>query len=620
MPIPDLEKLIADAAVSNRYQKQLDRIRENGLPSDCIDDAVEGVMDHLGTAHRSVVIYGDPQSGKTEMMICLTAKLLDCGHQTIVHLMNDSVDLLRQSLDRFKLAGLAPAPRNSSDLINYPLTPGHAAIVFCKKNARDLIKLITALNGISLVVVIDDEADYATPNAKVNVQQRTRINELVSELLGDDGTYIGVTATPARLNLNNTFNNSPEAWVQFRPHDAYTGHEHFFPVGQAPAYRLTLIAGPGSADDARRALARFLVTVAHLNISAQLRNEPEKNYTFLVHTSGKTADHDEDRRIIEDMMTSLVEKSGADFETLTHAIHEEAESLYPDDDAHQLTVYVLQNASRSSFVVLNSKRDRKTAGDKPTEPTCPFTVIIGGNIVSRGVTFPNLLAMFFTRNVKTKLQQDTYIQRARMFGARGEYLEHFELTIPAALYGDWSRCFVFHRLALQAIRNENPSPVWLGDRRISIAAASSIDRSTVVMDKGEMSFQMFDCDDPGALDDIVNAGPTDVNTLECLAEVVGGAMPAFLIDYLRAALRIAPNSLAIHASSSVGGYNDPEVVATISRARGFIGNPQLEQTRFPAALHHVKIFHNAKGKARVFYKAIGGVQFVQNTATQGATG
>src|SRR4029078_11818349 len=105
-----------------------------------------------------------------------------------------------------------------------------------------------------------------------------------------------------------------------------------------------------------------------------------------------------------------------------------------------------------------------------------FTVIIGGNIVSRGVTFPNLLSMYFTRTVKTKLQQDTYIQRARMFGARGAYLKHFELTIPRDLYSDWHRCFVFHRLALKTIENEKISPVWIGDTRISIAASSSIDR------------------------------------------------------------------------------------------------------------------------------------------------
>jgi hypothetical protein len=44
-----------------------------------------------------------------------------------------------------------------------------------------------------------------------------------------------------------------------------------------------------------------------------------------------------------------------------------------------------------------------------------------------------------------------------------------------------------------------------------------------------------------------------------------------------------------------------------------MGDPQMERARFPKAIHHVKIFYNNKGKARVFYKNRGGVQFVQNT-------
>src|SRR6185437_7198597 len=151
-------------------------------------------------------------------------------------------------------------------------------------------------------------------------------------------------------------------------------------------------------------------------------------------------------------------QTGKQFTKFAEVVHRTAGELFANENAGGLTGYVIANASRSAFIVLNSQRDRKSAGDKPTIPTCPFTVIIGGNIVSRGVTFPNLLSMFFTRDVKTKLQQDTYIQRARMFGARGKYLQHFELTIPRALYDDWHRCFVFHRLALQAIKDNKLSP------------------------------------------------------------------------------------------------------------------------------------------------------------------
>jgi hypothetical protein len=610
---PNFDKLDAEATLKDQYKKQLNRLAAAGQQTDCISDAVDGVIANLPTASPgSLVIYGDPQSGKTEMMICLTARLLDAGHRTIIHLMNDSVDLLMQNLDRFKLAGLAPAPRNASDLANSPLVPGHSTILFCKKNAKDLSKLINEVKHVGPVIVIDDEADYATPNAKVNTKEKTKINGLVSQLLGANGRYIGVTATPARLNLNNTFNNSTETWVNFRAHGAYTGQDVFFPLTGTAPYRLTQISAPATADDVRNALARFLVTVAYLNIAATGQGKGEENYSFLVHTSGKTDDHKSDRKVIEDAMTALIGRSGAAYKAFVQVIYTEAGKLYPSEDPHGLTGYVIANASRSSFVVLNSKRDRASAGDKPTVPTCPFTVIIGGNIVSRGVTFPNLLSMFFTRDVKTKLQQDTYIQRARMFGARGKYLKNFELTIPGSLYSDWHRCFVFHRLALQAIKDNKVSPVWIGDTRISIAASSSIDRGTVDLDKGEMSFQIFDCGDLNKLNAIVESDPTDLETLKTLAAEIGAALPKFLIEYLDSALKVRPGTLAIHTAGSIAGYGASADLKAISRTKGFLGKPQLEEKKFPNAVHHVKIMHNGSERARVFYKNKGGVQFVQN--------
>ena len=606
-------KRFAAAAIKDQYTRQLNRVRANEQQTDKIEGAVDEVIANLPKASTgSLVIYGDPQSGKTEMMICLTARLLDDGHKIIIHLLNDSVDLLAQSLDRFRLAGLAPAPRNAADLAHSPLAEGHNAILFCKKNASDLKKLISQLEKSGPVVVIDDEADYATPNAKINKNETTKINNLVSNLLGRKGKYIGVTATPARLNLNNTFDNKTETWVHFRPHDAYTGQDEFFPQSGKLPYRRNLLQGGGTGTDATNALARFLVTVAYLNTTATAKGELEENYSFLVHTSGRTADHKADRVTIEAAMTALVSRRGARFNAFLKVVYEQAKQLYATASADALTEYVVANASRRSFIVLNSQRDRATAGDKPTMPTCPFTVIIGGNIVSRGVTFPNLLSMFFTRDVKTKLQQDTYIQRARMFGARGKYLEHFELTIPDHLYADWHRCFVFHRLALQAIENNKVSPVWIGDSRISIAASSSIDRGNVNLNKGEMSFQMFDCPDPAKLDAIVTADPQSLKTLEKLAASVGEALPRFLIEYLETTLKVAPRTLAIHTSRSIAGYKERSDREDISRTKGFIGNPQLESGKFPNAIHHVKIFHNGQGKARVFYKNQGGVQFIQN--------
>jgi hypothetical protein len=231
MPVAiDVSKFKDKAKLTDRYSKQLQRLHGSKIATGCIEEAVDGTLAHLSDGKKtSLVIYGEPQSGKTEMMICLTATLLDKGHAIIVHLMNDSVDLLTQNLKRFKASGLAPAAKSLSEVLqSTPDSPG-GLVVFCKKNPKDLDKLISWLKGQGTVVVIDDEADYASPNAKVNEGTKTKINELVSKLIGD-GYYVGVTATPARLDLNNTFGNDTELWVNFPPHAEYTGQDVFFPI------------------------------------------------------------------------------------------------------------------------------------------------------------------------------------------------------------------------------------------------------------------------------------------------------------------------------------------------------------------------------------------------------
>src|ERR1700740_1672263 len=394
----DLAKFKSKAKLKDGYAKQLHRLQNKGIAPACIEQAVNGAVANFTKGKASLVIYGEPQSGTTEMMICLTAKLLDDGHSVIVHLMNDSVDLLAQNLTRFRASGLAPAPRSLSEVLQS--SNGHnpkELVVFCKKNVHDLDKLVTRLAGTGKVVVIDDEADYATPNAKVNEGTKTKVNQRVSKLIGNDGSYIGVTATPARLDLNNKFKNDTAKWVSFPPHTEYTGQDVFFPLNKKVPYRLTFLDQGGSPEEARDTFVRFLVTAAYLNL---YENGAEENYTMLVHTSGRREEHEVDRVTIETSVQALIDSDSTEFDDLVTRVHKAAQSLYPNNDADLLTNYVVENASRATLVVLNSKRDRKAAGENATEPSSPFTIIIGGNIVSRGVTFPNLLSMFFTRNVK----------------------------------------------------------------------------------------------------------------------------------------------------------------------------------------------------------------------------
>lgn len=611
----DLSKFKSASAAKNQYQRQLKRLSDSGKSVDSIERAVRDSLHNLGgTGRKSFVVYGEPQSGKTEMMICLTAKLLDEGRSFILHLLNDSVDLLGQNLGRFKISGLAPSAQNFSEILDpaISLKKGNH-VIFCKKNAKDLQKLYNKIGALKDIVIIDDEADYASPNAKVNKDEKTKINALISDIMGTTGDYIGVTATPARLDLNNTFDNDNNLWVNFPAHDHYTGQNVFFPVDDADIqdnskkFLLTLLSDKG--DDpkfARAALFSFLVNVSYLN---NYNNDSETNYSMLIHTSGKKVDHKTDWDTMQEALASLVDHDSNKFDIYAKDIWTIAHDRYADADPDLITTYILDNISRNAIIILNSDSDFRQNGQSATNPSSLFTIVIGGNIVSRGVTFDNLLSMFFTRDVKHKIQQDTYIQRARMFGSRGKYLEFFELTIPEALYKDWHRCFVFHRLSLASINSGKGSPVWLSDGRISAVASSSVDKSTVDIDRGEMSFAIFSYG--SNIDDIIAAGKSNSEKLDLLAAELGDdAFPEYLRRFITRTSTSVEFSVAIQKTASVYPKMTPDEKATISRKKGLMGSSQLAGAG--SAQHFIKIFKNEEGNARLFYKYDGSIQFMKN--------
>jgi hypothetical protein len=285
------------------------------------------------------------------------------------------------------------------------------------------------------------------------------------------------------------------------------------------------------------------------------------------------------------------------------------------EKANDIVKYILATCDRNNIVVMNSDKEVNAADNRTgTDPSAPFTVIIGGNIISRGVTFNNLLSMFFTRDVKHKLQQDTYIQRARMFGSRKVYLEYFELTIPKTLYLDWQRCFIFHRLSLEARKQNNRSPVWLDGERITASASSSIDKTNILVDRGEMSFDLFDYD-PAGIKEIVEQKIAPLRKVKALAELLGKhRLPDYLINYIENFCPAGDESIAVHNPRTIAGYSDkPGEIdkATITRTKGFIGDREMEPSKYPNAIHHINILFNEIGKARVFYKYQGNIRFLR---------
>ena len=614
MNISDWSSIVGKSGC-DQYENRISALKDKGIDTSSIEATVEQTIRNLEQQDaQSFVIFGEPQSGKTEMMIALNAKLLDQGYPIIINLLTDSVDLLDQSLKRFRSSGLNPSPKQFSDLPNDPKRlRGQEWVVFCKKNARDLEKLIEFLRLESGLIVVDDEADYASPDGNVNKPEydKTKINKLISELIGDDGTYIGVTATPARLNLNNTFDNESERWVDFAPHPYYVGQDFFFPHSEECGYRLhTFDAHEGSERaEIQRAILHFLCGVAELH---QLGKD--QNYTMLVHTSGKKVEHAEDVELIQSTLATLSNSQSPGFERLRKKLWKVAAN-YGDADA--IGIFVLRNIRMNTLVEINSRNPKPGKVAEIANPTSLFSFGVGGNIISRGVTFDNLLSMYFTRSVKGKFSQDTYIQRARMFGSRQGYKEYFQLWIPEEVMGNWSKCFAFHKLALEALRSGAGAPVWLSDHKTTPTSAASIDKSSVDFEGGEMSFALFDYDQQEIerLFDRNNRNDKEV-LAELYSYLSAEEFPSYVRSYLEQELKPGRHLISFHRPSGFGTaartYTDEEK-QNIRRTKGIFATNEYRRSEIPDARHHLKVFHNGMGKARLFYKINGGaIKFIQN--------
>lgn len=598
-----------------RYNQQINRMLLQGSETKNVENVVEQTVTNINEGKKSFVIYGEPQSGKTEMMIALTAKLLDEGYQIVIVLLNDNVQLLQQNLDRFRKSDINPTPVDVSEILDEKIGDKDW-IIFCKKNTHDLKKLHNKLYNKSPKVIIDDEADFASPNAKINKDERTAINYAINNLLNSKGIYIGVTATPARLDMNNTFDNLTEDWICFNPYKEYVGKDIFFPLDfNKPKFFPNFLPANGdSPSHLKEAILSFLINVAYINlfdsdVKTQLQVKDEKNayFSFLIHTSGKTADHKTDQEIANGLFDILSDDTHNLFPKYVETIYLMASKKYKQSNADSIVKFILLNIRKQHTSVLDaeSKAKRKIALDL-TNPIALFTIIIGGNIVSRGVTFNNLLGMFFTRDVKHKMQQDTYIQRARMFGSRGKYIKYFELWIPEQLYLDWHRCFIYHQLSLEAVKADKKAPVWISDYRIQPVSPSSIDKSSVVTDTGEMYFAKFNYEEKLStfLQDIKLRELDKIKEINKLyGETV---LPSYLINFI--SINPYPGYIAIHDVRPVrpdSGYHD-----TLVRPRKTLGGTDIN--KFPNAVHHFMVIKNTLNEARIIYTYAGKVQFLKN--------
>lgn len=464
----------------------------------------------------TALIYGRVQSGKTVAMILTAALCLDNGFRVVVVLTTDNVALVGQTADRFrdlagprifagvKVAGSYDWEGQQDDLKQS--VPTNGMVIVCAKNSVNLPEVMNFLQAVDAaaypVLVLDDEADAATPDTTVAARakgstkapaQPSRMYRLVVENKdpGELGfslrerlphsLYVQVTATPYVLFLQKEGERlRPSGTYLLEPGSGYTGGEAYFgsfdasDTAAVPEAPIVLVDATESATIKRevpnglvRSIDFFLLSACALSRAEQ--GWPKGGLKHLSHTSHTTTEH----KIVSEHITghlnhvrrTLASDDGEAYFALAFA---ELLRTVPDAPSLSDLLKVCRRALPHADVYrVNSKVKPLSYGPR-------LNFLVGGNILGRGLTIGNLLVTYYVRQAKVS-QMDTVWQHARMFGYRKAYLSYTRVYLPRQLATRFSELHEGEELLRRAVNDGDIQTIL-----IRLPASSRATRPNVV--------------------------------------------------------------------------------------------------------------------------------------------
>ena len=402
----------------------LDVIRRRGnadMANSIQKTATEFTRDYLDTFsfsdHDIGLLFGNVQAGKTAQMFGIMCAAADSSFPIFILLTTDSVALQTQTYERvvkdlsecgFCVCGEADKQKFVDNRLVKP------AVIVLKKNSKVLLQWYNTLAASSFVkgnslFIVDDEADAASPNTLVNSHRVSTINSRLTNIRNASigSIYLQVTGTPQALLLQSSVSNfKPSFTCYFAPGNGYLGGEFFF--GEDKNHICFL------SDDNSLKNGLYDALLHHIVVSAILLSNGETVCNFVIHPGVKKASHTGAKRDIDtrlahirdniDTPEFLVELSGC--------LNNLSSSKYRIPDVSELHSQIKALLCSEDFKVLVMNADTSVGEG---EYRTGSNVVIGGNVLGRGVTFPKLQTLYYTRSAK-KPQADTMWQHSRMFG------------------------------------------------------------------------------------------------------------------------------------------------------------------------------------------------------------
>lgn len=444
---------------------------KGAVPS--LDAASTDIVGLLSDPHNPDIrtrglVLGYVQSGKTANFTATIAKAADAGYRLFIVLSGVHNSLRRQTqlridqhlIDRqpARWVGLTDEHRDFGRPVKaLPLlaAPQLRMIAVVKKNVtrmtllRDWLREANRHGGLDSapILIIDDEADQASPNASKNPElDRTKINQRLTELLAlPRVAYVGYTATPfanVLVNPSDSEDIYPRTFIYSLPKpDTYFGSRELFgapvsedesdgldsphdliriiPDDEAERHSLKVLQdeGPEVTASLRAAIDWFVMATA----ARRIRTGTAKHSSMLIHTTMRVDPQLHYLDPLRAYVKALGQRVLAD-DVLGLRLQWEVETDREPAARHGLTPISFDELLP---VLVPTIAELKVLADngKSTERLIyddePATVIaVGGNTLSRGLTLEGLVSSFFLRSSNT---YDTLLQMGRWFGYRPGY-------------------------------------------------------------------------------------------------------------------------------------------------------------------------------------------------------
>ncbi len=414
-------------------QSYLERIRSRGNPAlaDAINRTVADVVPQYisnfsFTDHVVSLLVGDVQSGKTSHMFGLMCAAADESFMNFVLLTTDNILLQQQTFQRAQRDLCDFCVCDENDYLKFVMNNlRKPAVIVLKKNASVLKQWKNNFSSTNFcagnpLFIVDDEADAASLNTQVNRNKRSTINKNLEAIkkTTSSSIYMEVTGTPQSVLLQTAKSGwKPYFIYYFKPGKGYIGGNFFFPP-EPPKH--IIFTDNDEAEDLlnddefpenglKTALVMHLITSGHIMQSGGTV------CNFLIHPSVNTSQHSCFASKIGSYLNEISHSHGESetreaFERAYESLKGTKPDILPFDQIYDYIGEQLRE-DKIGILMLNSI----VPYDDNTQYETGISIIVGGNSLGRGVTFPQLQTVYYCRVAKSP-QADTMWQHARMFG------------------------------------------------------------------------------------------------------------------------------------------------------------------------------------------------------------